>query len=111
MPKVTGTKPVAFRLSGDRVRLGRRVDLTVPVAESYSGETIEIPVYVWRGRKSGPAVLVCATVHGDELNAIGVIRRLILDPPFELAAGTGPSPLSGARQQDQMSARGCDRGG
>lgn len=88
MPRATGTRAGAFRLCGERVRLGSRVDLALPITESYSGEAVALPVHVWRGKKPGPTVLVCATVHGDELNGIGIIRRLILEPPFELTAGT-----------------------
>jgi predicted deacylase len=77
-----------FALCGQHVPLGSQVDLTLPVAESYSGEGVELPVHIRRGVAPGPAVLVSATVHGDELNGIGIIRRLILHPPFELSAGT-----------------------
>jgi predicted deacylase len=81
-------KPTDLRLCGERVPLGSRIELTLPVAESYSGDDVELPVHVWRGPTPGPAVLISAAVHGDELNGIGIIRRLILNPPFVLKAGT-----------------------
>jgi len=47
-----------------------------------------VPIRVWRGARAGPVVFVSGAVHGDEINGTGTIRQLILDPPFELAAGT-----------------------
>jgi predicted deacylase len=53
-----------------------------------SGAGIHVPIRVWRGKRAGPVVFVTGAVHGDEINGAGTIRQLILDPPFELAAGT-----------------------
>jgi predicted deacylase len=36
-----------------------------------------MPVHVINGRQSGPVVFVTAALHGDELNGIEVIRRLV----------------------------------
>ena len=60
-------------------------------------------VQVVRGRRDGPRLFVCAAVHGDELNGIEIIRRLLQWPAlrahgfrvlFEAAwiVHAGPSP-------------------
>lgn len=67
---------------------GGRADLTLVVSRSYAGAPIEVPVHVCRGARPGPAVFVTGAVHGDEINGTGVIRQLILEPPFDLEAGT-----------------------
>lgn len=36
-----------------------------------------MPVQVRRGKRAGPCLFVCAAVHGDELNGIEIIRRLM----------------------------------
>jgi predicted deacylase len=36
-----------------------------------------MPVHVVRGRKPGPVLLVSAAVHGDEINGVEIIRRLL----------------------------------
>ena len=77
-----------FRFGEEEVALGERRDLRLQVSETYSGGAVELPVHVWRGTHPGPALFVTAAVHGDELNGIGIVRRLILDPPFHLEAGT-----------------------
>jgi hypothetical protein len=36
-----------------------------------------MPVQVRRGKRAGPTLFVCAAVHGDELNGVEIIRRLM----------------------------------
>lgn len=62
------------------------VELTV--GESSSGYTLRIPVSVRRGREDGPAVLVTAALHGDELNGTGAIRDFILHDQVHVQRGT-----------------------
>ncbi len=38
---------------------------------------IEIPVYVFRSKNPGPTLLLLAGMHGDEINGIEIIRKLI----------------------------------
>ena len=73
---------------GIEVAPGSYVSTSFGVSESYSGASVEIPVFVWRGQQDGPTVCITAAVHGDEINGTGVIRRLIRERPFELVAGT-----------------------
>ncbi len=69
------------------VPAGERSDLALVVSERFSGSPVEIPLHVWRAEKEGPTVLVCAAVHGDEINGTGVVKSLITEPPFALEAG------------------------
>jgi predicted deacylase len=38
---------------------------------------IEIPVFVFRSEKPGPTLLICAGMHGDEINGIEIVRKLV----------------------------------
>ncbi len=40
-------------------------------------QIFKIPVYVFNGHEPGPSVLLLAGMHGDEINGIEIIRRLI----------------------------------
>ena len=62
--------------------------LEIPVANLYTDTPICIPVHVVRSRKPGPTVFVSAAVHGDELNGIEIIRRLISRKNQVLSCGT-----------------------
>ncbi len=38
---------------------------------------INMPVHIIHGRKNGPVLFVCAAIHGDEINGVEIIRRLM----------------------------------
>lgn len=78
----------ADKWCGQVVRRGERKTVAMTVSQTYSGADIQIPVVVWRAAKPGPTLAVTGAVHGDEINGSGAIRRIIMDPPFELLAGT-----------------------
>lgn len=79
-------KPVT--IGGETVSLGETRQINLPFSETYLGETVSIPVYVMRAKKNGPRVLLTATIHGDELNGLGVLRQLLYDQPPTLLNGT-----------------------
>tara|TARA_R110002049_G_scaffold124997_8_gene280541 strand:+ start:275 stop:1726 length:1452 start_codon:yes stop_codon:yes gene_type:complete len=47
--------------------------------ETSYGSKLETPVYVIRGKHSGPTLCLTAAIHGDELNGVEIIRRLVSD--------------------------------
>lgn len=77
-----------MKVGGEMVRLGETRQINIPFSETYLGETVSIPVYVMRARKNGPRVLLTATIHGDELNGLGVLRQLLYDTPPKITNGT-----------------------
>lgn len=82
-----GTDP-SFEIAGTHIAPGEARDLVLPVTQSYSGSEVHLPLRVVRASAPGPVLLLTAAVHGDEHNGIGIVRELILNPPFELARGT-----------------------
>jgi predicted deacylase len=54
----------------------------LPVGEARDGSEIGLPVAVINGRSDGKTLFVQAVSDGDELNGLGVVRRLVpqLDP-------------------------------
>lgn len=51
------------------------VDLRVPDLYTHTG--ITLPVYVIHGRRPGPALFLCGAMHGDEINGVEIIRRVL----------------------------------
>ena len=78
----------AAEWDGESIAPGESRDVLLAVGESYSSMTVQIPIHVRRGLEDGPAVLVTAALHGDEINGTGAIRRLIRDPNLRLLKGT-----------------------
>jgi predicted deacylase len=82
---MTSRAPLTF--AGTPVALGETAELKLKVAESYTAEPVTVPVTVVRGAP-GPTVFVTATVHGDELNGVGILRGLLNDADFSTLKGT-----------------------
>jgi uncharacterized protein len=64
------------QIAGVRVGPGERVSFDLPGAMLYTHTPLDMPVEVICGRIGGPILLVCAAIHGDELNGVEIIRRL-----------------------------------
>lgn len=63
---------------GDReVQPGTREIVEFPLPPLSTHSDLHMPIHVIHGKKSGPCLLVCAALHGDEINGIEIIRRLI----------------------------------
>ncbi len=70
------------------VRPGQRVTVDLPVARLYTDTSLSMPVKVIRGRRAGPVLFISAAIHGDELNGVEIIRRLLKRPSIKSLRGT-----------------------
>jgi hypothetical protein len=77
-----------FSIAGNEIGLGERVQLELPVAKLYTDSQMSVSVDVIRAKKSGPTLFVSAAIHGDELNGIEIIRRLLISKSLKLSRGT-----------------------
>lgn len=75
-------------IGGQEIKPGKTVKMELPVVRLYTDTDISLPVHIMRAKKDGPTVFVCAALHGDEINGIEIIRRLIQLKSFRLSAGT-----------------------
>jgi hypothetical protein len=64
-------------LLGRRVAPGDKRRLFLRSSESFTGSDSELPVLVTRGATPGPTVCLMAGVHGDELNGIEIVRKVV----------------------------------
>lgn len=78
----------AFVIDGRTIAPGSRATLAIEVSELYTHTPVTLPVQVVHGRQAGPVVFVCAAVHGDEINGVEVIRRLMRLPLLKRLQGT-----------------------
>jgi len=78
----------AIDIAGHAIKPGESVKIDLPVVRLYTDSEVNMPVYVKRAKKDGPTVFVSAAVHGDELNGIEIIRRLIQSKSMKLTTGT-----------------------
>ena len=78
----------AFEIGGRQIAAGSRglVDLQMPRLSSHT--ELSMPVHVIHGRRDGPTLFVCAAVHGDELNGVEIIRRVLKTRALTRLRGT-----------------------
>ena len=83
---MAANKPVTI---GDvTVAPGQSAAINLPIADLYTGASLSMPVKVFNGRKAGPVLFVAAAIHGDELNGVEIIRRLLRQKSLRSLSGT-----------------------
>jgi predicted deacylase len=75
-------------IGGTEVPLGIRTTLDLSVAKLYTHTPMTMPLHVIRGRREGARLFVSAAIHGDELNGVEIIRRLVKLPVLHRLRGT-----------------------
>lgn len=80
--------PAAFEMLGERVAPGTFARLTWTPTETFTGNTVPSAVLVAHGTETGPTLCLTAAVHGDELNGIETVRRVLHDIQPERLSGT-----------------------
>ena len=71
-----------LKIGGAGLNRGERRTVDIALPRLYTHTEISMPVQVFRGKKDGPVLLICAALHGDELNGVEIIRRIssVIDP-------------------------------
>lgn len=86
MAKVKKNTP--FSILGDTVGVGERKAFSIEAAKLYTHSPLNIPIEVVNGVQQGPVLMVCAAIHGDELNGVEVVRQLLAKIDPEQLRGT-----------------------
>lgn len=66
-----------FYIQGQTITPGQHGQVVLNIYKLPTHTLIEIPVFVFNAKADGPTVLFLAGMHGDEINGIEVVRRLI----------------------------------
>lgn len=66
-----------FEIAGERIPAGKFRRLELPVGRLPTRTQIAIPLTVLHGKNDGPVLWLSAAIHGDELNGIEIIRRVL----------------------------------
>lgn len=59
------------------IRPGEFKEITINIARLPSRTQIDTPIYVYRGLEDGPTLALTAGMHGDEINGMEIVRRII----------------------------------
>ena len=75
-------------IAGHEIPPGKSVDIDMPIVRLYTDTDISMPIHVRRARKDGPTLFISAAVHGDEINGVEIVRRLLRLKTLKLSKGT-----------------------
>lgn len=67
----------SITIGGTSVAPGERATIDLPIARLYTHTEMNLPVHVIHGKKDGPVLFVSAAIHGDEINGVEIVRRLL----------------------------------
>ena len=77
-----------LEIAGQIIKLGEERRIELPSVSLYTDTPMPIPVNVKRGKRPGPTLFVSAAIHGDELNGIEIIGRLLKSKSIKSLKGT-----------------------
>jgi hypothetical protein len=75
-------------IGGVDIKRGERKQVRIDVAKLYDFTDMNIPVEVIRGKKDGPTLFITGAVHGDEINGVEIVRRLLVKKSLKSIRGT-----------------------
>ena len=78
----------AFSLAGQEINPGERKRIIIETAPLYDFTTTGIPVEVIRGKEDGPVLFISAALHGDEINGVDIVKRLLKHKRIKKIKGT-----------------------
>jgi predicted deacylase len=82
--KMTGKTVVVGK---QEVAPGTRTTVELDVANLYTHAHLTMPVHVVNGREDGPTLFLTAAIHGDELNGVEIIKRILKRPILKSLKG------------------------
>ncbi|NNJ70744.1 MAG: succinylglutamate desuccinylase/aspartoacylase family protein [Kiritimatiellales bacterium] len=77
-----------LNIGGIEIQPGTRKLIQLPLPEFYTYAPTTMPIHVVHGRNPGARLLVTSAVHGDEINGVEIIRRLLGHKSLERIKGT-----------------------
>ncbi len=79
-------KPFSF--GGVDINAGERTTIDLPMARLYTHSELTLPVHIVHGKQEGPTLFISAAIHGDEINGVEIIRRLLCNKATSKLKGT-----------------------
>jgi len=74
-------------IHGETVKPGEAKWIQIPIDRLPTGTLIDIPIYVYNAEKPGPTMLVQGGLHGDEINGVEIIRRMLFEGCYKVNSG------------------------
>lgn len=75
-------------IADHEIRPGEFKEININIARLPSRTQIDTPIYVYRAPEPGPTLALTAGMHGDEINGMEIVRRLIDNGHNRVLRGT-----------------------
>ncbi|MFT6632719.1 MAG: putative deacylase [Bacteriovoracaceae bacterium] len=86
--KLRKRDPDILTIGGTKIPRGTRKRIQLDFAALYDYTELTIPVEVIRGAEKGPILFISAAVHGDEVNGVEIIKKLLKKAFLKRIKGT-----------------------
>jgi uncharacterized protein len=75
-------------IGGVSVLPGQEITVDLNVPDLYTHTGITLPVHVVHGKQPGPVLFLSGAIHGDEINGVEIIRRILKHKRINQIKGT-----------------------
>ncbi|TQV78798.1 succinylglutamate desuccinylase/aspartoacylase family protein [Exilibacterium tricleocarpae] len=82
------SKNTPIEIAGVTVRPGEYKTIDLPLAAMYTHNDVQMTVHVICGKQAGPVLFISAAIHGDEINGVDIIRRVLKRRQLKSIKGT-----------------------
>lgn len=81
-------KNTAFTIANTHIEPGQRQTVDIPLAANVTHDYVSMTAEVICGKQAGPTLFISAAIHGDEINGVEIIRRLLKQKQLKRLRGT-----------------------
>ncbi len=77
-----------LKIAGETIKPGKEKQILATISRLPTRTQIDIPIVVSRSKKPGPTLLLMGGMHGDEINGVEIVRRIIRQKLHRVEKGT-----------------------
>jgi len=66
-----------MKILGKEILPGSSNQLNMAIARLHTHTPISVPVIVERAKKDGPCLLLLGGIHGNEINGVEIVRKIV----------------------------------
>lgn len=64
-------------IGDEQIKSGERKTILLSLPKLYDWTPMSLPIHVINGTEEGPSLCITSAIHGDEINGVEIIRRLL----------------------------------
>jgi predicted deacylase len=78
----------SFEIGGRQIAAGTNQTIELEVSVLANSTRMNLPVHVVHGDRPGPVMFISGVVHGDEIQGVEIVRRILAAPEVRDISGT-----------------------